>query len=136
MKAMIVKEFRELFRDRRTLAMLVVLPLLLLIIFGYAANFYVSSVTAAVVGPQAEQVAAISCRRSSMSRSTEPAATQADAEHAAAGQQGRRRIGHRADPDACPAWTGRTCSLPSRSSARLNKAGDCGARPRCCTTRT
>ena len=57
MKAMIVKEFRELVRDRRTLAMLVVLPLLLLIIFGYAANFYVSSVKAAVVGPQAEQVA-------------------------------------------------------------------------------
>ena len=57
MKAMVVKEFRELFRDRRTVAMLVVLPLLLLIIFGYAANFYVSSVTTAVVGPQAEQVA-------------------------------------------------------------------------------
>jgi ABC-2 type transport system permease protein len=34
------------------------MPLLLLVIFGYAANFYVSSVTAAVVGSQAEQVAA------------------------------------------------------------------------------
>jgi ABC-2 type transport system permease protein len=55
---MIVKEFRELVRDHRTLAMIVVLPLLLLVIFGYAANFYVSSVEAAVVGPQAEQVAA------------------------------------------------------------------------------
>jgi ABC-2 type transport system permease protein len=55
--AMIVKEFRELRRDRRTLAMLVVMPLLLLVIFGYAANFYVSSVDAAVVGAQAEQVA-------------------------------------------------------------------------------
>jgi ABC-2 type transport system permease protein len=55
---MIVKEFRELRRDRRTLGMLVVMPLLLLVIFGYAANFYVSSVAAAVVGPQAEQVAA------------------------------------------------------------------------------
>jgi ABC-2 type transport system permease protein len=54
---MIVKEFRELRRDRRTLAMLVVMPLLLLVIFGYAANFYVSSVTAAVVGPGTEQVA-------------------------------------------------------------------------------
>jgi ABC-2 type transport system permease protein len=54
---MIVKEFRELRRDRRTLAMLVVMPLLLLVIFGYAANFYVSSVDAAVVGPQANQVA-------------------------------------------------------------------------------
>lgn len=58
MRAMIVKEFRELVRDRRTLAMLVVLPLLLLIIFGYAANFYVSSVHTAVVGPQAQHVAA------------------------------------------------------------------------------
>jgi ABC-2 type transport system permease protein len=58
MKAMIVKEFRELVRDRRTLAMLVVMPLLLLVIFGYAANFYVSSVKAAVVGPQATQLAA------------------------------------------------------------------------------
>ena len=54
---MIVKEFRELVRDRRTVAMLVVLPLLLLVIFGYAANFYVDSVETAVVGPQAEQVA-------------------------------------------------------------------------------
>jgi ABC-2 type transport system permease protein len=58
MRAMIVKEFRELIRDRRTVAMLVFLPLLLLVIFGYAANFYVHSVDTAVVGPQAEQVAA------------------------------------------------------------------------------
>ncbi len=55
---MVVKELRELLRDRRTLAMLIVMPLLLLIIFGYAANFYVSSVKAAVVGPDATQVAA------------------------------------------------------------------------------
>ena len=57
MRAMIVKEFRELIRDRRTVAMLVVLPLLLLVIFGYAANFSVSSVHTAIVGPQADQVA-------------------------------------------------------------------------------
>ena len=55
---MIVKEFRELRRDRRTLAMLIAMPLLLLVIFGYAANFQVLSVKAAVVGPQASQVAA------------------------------------------------------------------------------
>ncbi|PJJ47850.1 ABC-2 type transport system permease protein [Mumia flava] len=54
---MIVKEFRELVRDRRTLAMLIALPLLFLIIFGYAANFYVSDVQTAVVGPQATKVA-------------------------------------------------------------------------------
>jgi ABC-2 type transport system permease protein len=57
MKAMVLKEFRELARDRRTLAMLVGLPLLLLVIFGYAANFTVSRVDAAVVGPQAQQLA-------------------------------------------------------------------------------
>ncbi len=53
-----IKEFRELVRDRRTLAMLIGLPLLLLVIFGYAANFSVSTVDAAVLGPQADQVAA------------------------------------------------------------------------------
>jgi ABC-2 type transport system permease protein len=54
---MIVKEFRELVRDRRTLAMLVVMPLLLLVIFGYAANFNVDEASTVVVGPQAQQVA-------------------------------------------------------------------------------
>jgi ABC-2 type transport system permease protein len=57
MRALIVKEFRELVRDHRTLAMLVVMPLLLLVVFGYAANFYVDDVEAAAVGPQAEQLA-------------------------------------------------------------------------------
>ncbi|NKY23077.1 ABC transporter permease [Cellulomonas denverensis] len=52
---MILKEFRELRRDRRTVAMLVVLPLLLLTIFGYAANFTVDHLDTLVVGPQAEQ---------------------------------------------------------------------------------
>jgi ABC-2 type transport system permease protein len=55
---MIVKEFRELVRDRRTLGLLIMMPLLLLVIFGYAANFYVSSLRTAVVGPQAWRVAA------------------------------------------------------------------------------
>ncbi len=57
MWAMIVKEFRQLKRDRRTLAMLIVLPVLLLVIFGYAARFDVPRVPTVVVGPQAEQVA-------------------------------------------------------------------------------
>jgi ABC-2 type transport system permease protein len=54
--AMIQKEFRELRRDRRTLAMLIVFPLLLLIIFGYAASFDVDSIPTAVVGPNADLV--------------------------------------------------------------------------------
>lgn len=59
MRAMILKEFRELRRDRRTVAMLVVLPLLLLTIFGYAANFTVDHLDTLVVGPQAEQASTI-----------------------------------------------------------------------------
>jgi ABC-2 type transport system permease protein len=58
MRAMIVKEFRELRRDKRTLGMLIAMPLLLLVIFGYAANFKVPTVKAAVVGTQATQFAA------------------------------------------------------------------------------
>ena len=42
MWAMIVKEFRQLRRDRRTLAMMIVLPVVLLVVFGYAASFDVS----------------------------------------------------------------------------------------------
>jgi ABC-2 type transport system permease protein len=56
---MIIKEFRELVRDRRTPGLLIMMPLLLLVvIFGYAANFYVSGVKTAVVGPQSSQAAA------------------------------------------------------------------------------
>jgi ABC-2 type transport system permease protein len=55
--AMIVKEFRQLRRDRRTLAMMVVLPVLLLVVFGYAASFDVTSIPARVVGPLAAQAA-------------------------------------------------------------------------------
>lgn len=57
MRTMIVKEFRQLKRDRRTLALLIVLPVLLLVVFGYAARFDVSRVTTVVVGPQAVAVA-------------------------------------------------------------------------------
>ncbi|WP_029090347.1 ABC transporter permease [Brevibacterium album] len=58
MRALITKEFRELARDKRTLAMLILLPVLLLTIFGYAANFSVDRVQTAVVGPEAEALAA------------------------------------------------------------------------------
>jgi ABC-type multidrug transport system permease subunit len=53
MWAMIVKEFRQLRRDRRTLAMMIVLPVLLLVVLGYAASFDVKTITVAVSGPQA-----------------------------------------------------------------------------------
>jgi ABC-2 type transport system permease protein len=57
MWAIAQKEFRQLVRDRRTLAMIVMLPLILLIVFGYAANFRITSVPTIVTGPQAAAVA-------------------------------------------------------------------------------
>jgi ABC-2 type transport system permease protein len=57
MRAMILKELRQLRHDRRTLAMMIVLPLLLLVVFGYAASFDVKSIPSAVVGPGAEDTA-------------------------------------------------------------------------------
>ncbi|MCQ4212483.1 ABC transporter permease [Streptomyces longispororuber] len=54
---MILKEFLELRRDRRTMAMIIALPLLLLVVFGYAANFTVDDVPTRVYGPNAQAVA-------------------------------------------------------------------------------
>jgi ABC-2 type transport system permease protein len=59
MWAMIVKEFRQLRRDRRTLAMMIVLPVILLVVLGYAASFDVKSVPVVVAGPQAAAVQAV-----------------------------------------------------------------------------
>lgn len=53
MWAMILKEFREVRRDRRTLAMMIALPVLLLVVLGYAASFDVTSIPVAVAGPEA-----------------------------------------------------------------------------------
>jgi ABC-2 type transport system permease protein len=58
MWAMAMKEFRQMRRDRRTLAMMILLPVLLLVVFGYAASFDVDRVRTVVVGPQAHPVAA------------------------------------------------------------------------------
>jgi ABC-2 type transport system permease protein len=59
MWAMVFKEFRELQRDRRTVAMMVALPVVLLVVFGYAANFKVSDIPVVAVGPQASQAASM-----------------------------------------------------------------------------
>ncbi|QPK81921.1 ABC transporter permease [Schaalia sp. ZJ405] len=56
MKAMVVKEFRELVRDRRTVALLLVIPLLLLVVFGYAANFAVDQTRVIIAGEDAARV--------------------------------------------------------------------------------
>ncbi|MFN8214583.1 MAG: ABC transporter permease [Candidatus Nanopelagicales bacterium] len=59
MRAMILKEFRELRRDHRTMGMLIGMPILMLIVFGYAANFSVENIPTATLGPQAEQAATL-----------------------------------------------------------------------------
>lgn len=56
-RAMAVKELRQLRRDRRTVALLVLQPMLLLVVFGYAASFDVTSAPTVVAGPAAEVVA-------------------------------------------------------------------------------
>lgn len=57
MWAMIVKEFRQVRRDHRTLAMMIVMPVVLLVVFGYAASFDTSSIPTWVGGSTAEAVA-------------------------------------------------------------------------------
>ncbi len=57
MLAMIVKEFRQLRRDRRTLAMMIAMPVLLLVVLGYAASFNVTSIPVTVAGPGAQKFA-------------------------------------------------------------------------------
>ena len=59
MWAMIVKEFRQLRRDRRTLAMMIVMPVILLVVLGYAASFDVTSIPVAIAGRQAAAVARV-----------------------------------------------------------------------------
>jgi ABC-2 type transport system permease protein len=57
MWAMVQKEFRQLRRDRRTVAMMIVMPLVLLVVFGYAASFDVTEIKTVVVGPEAQAAA-------------------------------------------------------------------------------
>jgi ABC-2 type transport system permease protein len=58
-RAIAVKELRELRRDRRTLAMLFLLPIVFLVVFGYAASYDVKEVPTVVVGPQADAAAGL-----------------------------------------------------------------------------
>lgn len=57
MLAMVTKEMRQVRRDHRTLAMMIVMPVMLLVVFGYAASFDVTSIGVAA-GPGAEAVVA------------------------------------------------------------------------------
>jgi ABC-2 type transport system permease protein len=54
MWALVLKEFRQVRRDHRTLAMMIVMPLLLLVVFGYAASFDVTEIPTVIAGPEAK----------------------------------------------------------------------------------
>ncbi|HEY5169997.1 MAG TPA: hypothetical protein VIK03_11495, partial [Thermoleophilia bacterium] len=84
MRAIAVKEFRELRRDRRTLAMLFLLPFLFLVVFGYAASFDIKDVPTVIVGPGAQAVAA------ALPATFDVVATDAGADKAAAQDELRR----------------------------------------------
>jgi ABC-2 type transport system permease protein len=76
---MIVKEFRQLRRDHRTLALLIFMPILMLVVFGYAASFDVTSIPVQVAGPAAEQLAPALPEPFEVEE-VDPAADRADAE--------------------------------------------------------
>lgn len=78
---MILKEFRQVGRDRRTLAMLIVMPVVLLLVFGYAASFDVDEIPTTVVGPQSDIVAE-RLPEIFLVEDTDPEGTRADAEEA------------------------------------------------------
>ena len=59
MLAMVTKEFRQMRRDRRTVAMMILMPVVLLLVFGYAANFDIDEIRAGVVGAGADQAQAL-----------------------------------------------------------------------------
>ena len=54
MWAMVMKEIRQVRRDHRTLAMMIVMPVILLVVFGYAASFDVTTIEVAFPGGQPE----------------------------------------------------------------------------------
>ncbi|MGH8957543.1 MAG: ABC transporter permease [Acidimicrobiia bacterium] len=59
MWAMIQKEFRQVRRDRRTLGLMIAMPVMLLVVFGYAASFDVEEIATVAYGPGAETIAAL-----------------------------------------------------------------------------
>jgi ABC-2 type transport system permease protein len=80
------KEFIQIKRDRRTLAMMIVIPFLWLLIFGYAATFDVRHISTGIVGgsenPKAQMLATVLGSSSYFDVADESFATQADLEEA------------------------------------------------------
>ena len=134
MWAMVLKEFRELRRDRRTVAMLVVLPILLLVVFGYAANFTVSKIDTEVFGPQAQQLAAQAHAPLHVT-GVDPAGTRTDAEHALRDNRADVAIVTSGSGAPVRSSTGRRCS-PRRARSARSATPAMPSRSTCSTTPT
>ena len=123
MRAIAVKEFRELRRDRRTLAMLFLLPFLFLVVFGYAASFDIKDVPTVVVGAGAPPRRRRSCPSTF--------------DVVAHGRRRRRRRGagrscaaaRRSSPSSRPAAGGGSGDRAHRRHRALRRAGG-AAQPR------
>lgn len=59
MAALVRKEFIQIRRDRRTLAMMILIPLVWLLVFGYAASFDVRHIRTALAGSPDDPVASL-----------------------------------------------------------------------------
>jgi ABC-2 type transport system permease protein len=55
--AMVLKEMRQVRRDHRTLVMMIAMPVMLLVIFGYAASFDVATIELATIGDGGDAIA-------------------------------------------------------------------------------
>ena len=89
------KEFRQILRDRRTLMILLFIPVFFLLLYGYALNFDIKHVALAVRGPRPERARAArwSPRSSTPATSTWRRRSARDAELAAADGRQRRARG-------------------------------------------
>jgi ABC-2 type transport system permease protein len=123
MWAMIVKEFRELRRDRPTMAMLIALPIIMLIVFGYAANFSVHSITTNVYGPSAEAVAS-KLKSPFTVEHTDASGTRADAEHALVNNQADLAIITASSPPAHALVNGSQLFAAQAAVGALSRIGN------------
>jgi len=109
MWAMIVKEFRQVRRDRRTLAMMIVMPVLLLVVLGYAASFDVKTISVAISGPEAGLLAG---RLPAPFRVTTTAPGQGASWARAELRDGKAEVAVVTPP--CPTTSWSVCSYPGR----------------------
>ncbi len=105
------------------MAMLIVLPIVLLVIFGYAANFTVSEIRTEVFGPQAEAASKALPPPFDVIE-VDPSGTRSDAEHVLVDNRADAAIVTAAEPPATALVNGSQLFAAQSAVATLSKAGD------------